>query len=500
MFDFSELIAKHARERPDKIALADVEGGVTYREFDQRARRVANGLRGLGVKEGDRVIFVGRNRMDYFELLVAAAKTGAVMVSVNWRLAAADIAALIEDSTATTVVVDDEFVDLVPPGIPNRILSGAEFAAWREIQTDDDVACRSGSDTVIVQSYTSGTTGRAKGVLVTNQMFELSVRTGPIGFGIGEDSVIAAVMPVYHMGGVMMFAYAMAQGATAVTMGAFDPDGLLDLVEEYGITFMALAPVMLSMIIAAQDERPRAISSIDSVVVSGQAPTAKQLEEFARLPEGSVRFGYGSTELWGIVTAMPLEDKTGVRATSAGAPFEWVELAVFDPVSGERLAPGQKGELRGRTQQSTPGYWQRPEESEALYTESGWMRTGDIAYLDEDGYLYLTDRLKDMIISGGENVYPVEVERVLMEHPDVEGVAVVGRPHEKWGEVVCAFVVLKPSSTLSPEVLIEWSRDKLAGYQRPREVLILPQLPMNATGKVLRTELRDRLLGRTAVS
>lgn len=491
-FSLPERIRANARQNPDKLAVTDLEQRLSWAELDRRVDQVATGLHELGIGPGDRVSFIGRNGLSFYELYFALARLGAVIAPLNWRMTGDEIAALLDDAHAKLVVVDDEFRGLIPPGV-RAITSGAEFDSWRDQHGRGAFDGPYAPGDVVVQSYTSGTTGLPKGVLITNRMIEISWRTSREEYvGVGPDSVVLITMPVHHVGGTGPAVYTVAEGASLVLTSAFEPEQSLDVIERYGVTFMALAPVMVSMLAEAQRTRPRDVSSLKCILYGGQSISSKAVEKIISALDIELSQAYGMTEVaGGPITRLARADHSGPRRLSAGRPVTAYQVAVFGP-DDEQLPPGTVGEIRLKSEQTTPGYWHREEATASLYRD-GWLCTGDAGYLDADGYLFLTDRIKDMIVTGGENVFPAEVERVLIDHPAIQEVAVVGSPDDKWGETIAAFVVTEPEQTATGEEIIAWSRDKISGYKRPRQVIVLPELPKNASGKILRRELRASL-------
>ncbi|GAA4554559.1 AMP-binding protein [Pseudonocardia xishanensis] len=491
-FSFPASLADQVALRGDKVALVDGEISITYRELHRRSDLVAAGLAGAGVAPGERVVYIGHGRLEFFELLYGAAKLGAVITPLNWRVTDEEIAALIADTRARFVVVDDEFAALVPDGV-RRLLTGADFGSWRERQEGGLVPCRAPSpDDVVVQSYTSGTTGLPKGVLLTNRMYESYIRICPT-YGLDDRSVIGLPQPVHHVGGNATFSMGLTQGGTVVLFRAFRVDNALDLIERHRVTFLTLAPVMLTMLVRAQHEHPRDLSRWDAVMYGGQAISEAAIREIREILETRLFQAFGMTETCGAVTNLEPDEHTGGLALSAGRAFPWNEVGIFDPVTLEPCPDGEVGELWIRSVQCTPGYWNRPEATSALYAPGGWLRTGDVGYLDRAGYLFLTDRMTDKIVTGGENVYPREVESVLLQHPSVDDLVVVGGPDEKWGETVVAVVVPVAGGCLTADELLSWTQDRIAGFRRPRRVVFVDQLPRSAEGKILRRELRGSL-------
>jgi acyl-CoA synthetase (AMP-forming)/AMP-acid ligase II len=492
-FNYPDLVRAWAEELPDGLALSDLTTDLTWAQVDERSDRVAAGLQALGVAADERVVYIGKNSLAFYELLYGLAKIGAVAAPLNLRLTADEIHQLADDTGARLAVVDADLEHLLG-GRLQVIHTGPEFDEWREAQPREHVAGPTHPDVTVVQSYTSGTTGLPKGVLITNRMYEVTCRIQDELYPPGPGNVWGVFAPVHHVGGTTPAVYSVHSGGAMVLMPAFDADGVLDVIESRRVTFAGLAPVTFSMLADAQKARPRDISSFTSAMYGGQSITSKAVEHIFGILPMEIFQSYGMTEVaGGPITRLNREDHFGPRRLSAGVPTGPYDVAAFGP-DDERLGVGEVGEIRLLSEQTTPGYWGRPEATAELYVD-GWLRTGDAGYIDEDGYLFLIDRIKDMIVTGAENVYPAEVERVLIDHPAIAEVAVVGAPHEKWGETVAAFVVLAPGTTLTEDELIEWCRPRMAGFRRPRQLHVIDELPKNLSGKILRRELKAGLWG-----
>jgi acyl-CoA synthetase (AMP-forming)/AMP-acid ligase II len=490
-FSLATLLAAPLRQHPEKVAITDGSDDISFRELDRRAGQVARALTGLEVQPGERVVFVGRNSAEFFESLIGTARVGAVLAPLNWRLTASEIAGLVADARARVVIADSEFVDLVPV-VEHRIFGRDAFGAWRESASSPLPDCAPSPDDVVVQSYTSGTTGLPKGVLVTNRMYESAARLAGV-YGVTVDSVVGLPMPVFHVGGSVGGVIALAQGASVVSPRVFEPASMLDLIEKYGITWMPLAPTLAAMIGREQVSRPRNIASWTAATYGGQPITRAMQDEITSALNIRLFQAYGLTETAGSVTCLRPEDHRDELLLSAGRPVEWVELGAFDIATGARLGANQIGEIMIQSDQNTPGYWQKPDATAALFSSDGWIRTGDVGFVDERGFLFLADRLNDMIISGGENVHPIDIERALEQHPGIREAAVVGEPHDTWGESVVAFIVVNDGSILAETDVIDWTRTRLAGFQRPRRVVIVDQLPKSSEGKLIRHQLKSVL-------
>ncbi|WP_018178697.1 class I adenylate-forming enzyme family protein [Jongsikchunia kroppenstedtii] len=496
-FTLDHALRVLAAGRPDAPAWSCHHESVTYGELLDRSEQVAAGLRAAGVRPGDRVVHISRNRGEWFEILFGCARVGAVLASINWRLPASDIAGLIADSGASVAFVENDFVAAaVDVGL--RVVFGDEYAHWRDAWSGAHGGPESfvpTSDIAVIQFYTSGTTGAPKGVVIEHRNLGYLMRAGRY-WRLEAGSVTAAAMPFFHMGGSAWGLVALLTGGHCVVVSEFDPPAFLDLLGEYSVTNMLVAPTMLQMLLSVRDVADRDYGAMRSIVY-GSAPISRPLLQAAiDVFDAPLIQIFGLTESCGGIVQLDPEDHHGDLLRSVGRPYPWVELEVHGH-DGTRLGTGETGEIWVRSPQCAAGYWRMPDETTRLHTPDGWLRTGDAGHLTADGYLYITDRFKDMIITGGENVYPADVERVLVEHSAVAEVAVFGVAHDKWGEEVTAAVVLRSDADVAGPEILEWSRSRLAGFMRPRSVHILDELPRNPTGKVLKHVLRQHDWSKT---
>jgi long-chain acyl-CoA synthetase len=359
-----------------------------------------------------------------------------------------------------------------------------------------DPGRRGAAGDAVLQLYTSGTTGVPKGVLTTHRNLAAAAETSPY-WEFDAESVSLTPMPTFHIGGIGWAFLGLWNGATTVLVSEFVPEHVLDLMEQLGVTNSVLVPTMLRMLTSVPDAARRDFSALRSIAYGASPITTPVLTAALATFRCSFYGIYGLTEsTGGIVQLDPADhDPDGPRRHllgSAGKPLPWVELRIADPETSAELTAGEIGEVWVRAPNVTPGYFERPEETAAAITPDGWLRTGDGGYVDADGYLFLTDRIKDMIVTGGENVYPAEVEEVLSRHPDVAEAAVIGVPDEHWVEAVKAVVVPGAGRAPTADELIAFSRAHLAGYKVPRSVELVDELPHTPTGKVLKRELRAR--------
>ncbi len=495
----ADVVREHAQERGDHIAVRHDEAALTYAGLDDRSNRLANALLALGAREGSRVAYLGRTAPEVIELLFAAAKVGAVLVPLNWRLAPPELAALVNDAGAPVLVAAPPYLDVAAELAQSRgahvVTVGAEYEDILAAHEPVDPGRRGETHDVIVQMYTSGTTGVPKGVLTTQRNLAAAAETSPHWY-FDASSVSLTPLPMFHIGGIGWAFLGLWNGATTILVSEFVPVGVLDTLERHRVTNAVFVPTMLKLLTDVPGAVGRDYSSLRSIAYGASPITTPVLKAALRTFRCSFFGVYGLTEsTGGVVHLGPQDhDPDGPRAyllRSAGKPLPWVDVRVVDPDSGVDVQPHEVGEVWVRAPNVMAGYFNRPEETAAALVD-GWLRTGDGGYLDTEGYLFLTDRIKDMIVSGGENVYPVEVEEALAQHPDIAEVAVIGVPDERWGETVMALVIPRPGAALAADELTAYARERLAGYKLPRIVRFVDELPRTPSGKVLKRELRER--------
>lgn len=489
-----DLARALAARYPDRVALRFNGEDLSYAGLDEAASRIANGLIAKGLRKGDRIAYLGKNDPAYFQLLFGAAKAGLVMVPLNWRLAPAELDWIIADAGLHFIVAGDGLAAQLAPGLD--VLDREAVPAWRDAQDTSDPMVPVAREDIAVQLYTSGTTGKPKGAMLSHGnllVFRAQpVERQPEWNRFTADDVSLITMPVFHIGGTGFGVQTLAAGATGLIAREFDAGQVLDFIAHERLSKIFVVPSALRMLI----DHPRA-KSVDysriRTILYGASPIPLPLlrEAIALFRCGFVQM-YGMTETAGTISALTPEDHDvagNFRMTSAGRALAGVEIRILDE-AGQPLPPGQSGEICIRSPSTMQGYWNRPEATAEALTSDGWFRSGDAGTMDDAGYVFLQDRIKDMIVSGGENIYPAEVEAALSEHPDVQEVAVIGVPSVKWGEEVKAVVVPRPGRSLAGADLIAWARGRIAGYKLPKSVDIADALPRGPTGKVLRRELR----------
>jgi fatty-acyl-CoA synthase len=506
--NLADMIRAQAKTRGSSVAY-EFEGRQTsFAQFDQLTNRVANGLKALGVKPHDRIAYLGKNSDIFFELLLGAMKANVVMAPVNWRLAAPEIAFIVADCKAPVLFVGPELVAQARairsqlPDLRTIITTegGApewqDYAAWRDAQNADDPRVEISRQDIAIQLYTSGTTGKPKGAMLSHANLLNLVETGegekPDWNKWTENDISLVAMPVFHIGGSGWGLVSLYHGAMGVIAREFDPTKVLDFIEHSKITKLFMVPAALQFVVRQPRARQVDFSRLKYMLYGASPIPAALLKECIEVFGCGFVQLYGMTETTGTIVALPPEDhiEGSERMRSAGKALSGVELAILDP-DGKRLAPGEVGEIATRSGSNMAGYWNLPEATARTLGRDGWLRTGDAGYMDKDGYLYIHDRIKDMIISGGENIYPAEVESAICDHPDVAEAAVVGIPDDTWGEAVKAIVVLKQGKQATASDIVNFTRTRIAGFKTPKTVDFIDALPRNASGKILRRHLRD---------
>jgi fatty-acyl-CoA synthase len=500
---------------PDKLAIIDAgkdpELRLTYREWNQRVNRLANWLRHeVGVEYRDRVAILARDGIEHLDLIYACGKLGAIHTALNWRLHWRELVGLIEDTTPQALLYSDDFIETVAQvdaeihNLPFAIhhylhLEGDGIAGSLDYEStiatspDTPVTCETlEKEDIACLIFTGGTTGLPKGAMISHRQINWNVLNTVI-HDLTHDDIYLCVFPLFHAGG--LFAYMSSQvvfGNTSILTRQFNPQQVLELIEREGVTVFAAVPTMYQMLTQAPNWEQADLSSL-RFCTSGGAPLPVPLvQKYAE--EKGVRFkqGFGMTEYGPGLFALPAEDAIR-KAGSIGRPNFFVDVRVMDD-DNSPLGPNEVGELVLKGPSGCSGYWNNPEASAAVIDDEGWFHTGDMVYHDEEWYFYVVDRKKDMFISGGENVYPAEIEAVLYKHPAVHMCAVIGVPDPKWAEVGKACVVLKPGAKATEGELIAHMQQHLARYKVPKSVEFLAELPISAAGKILKRELRDRFV------
>ncbi|WP_108786629.1 long-chain-fatty-acid--CoA ligase [Erythrobacter sp. Alg231-14] len=498
---FDEIMNHWAANRPNGTALEHEGRSASFAEVDVLTRQLIALFKANGIAKGDRIAWLGKNSDRHCLLYIAAGRMGAVLVPIGWRLAPPEIAYILGDTGAKLVFTGEGFAETaqsVASQLPNKPHVIDADAAMAEAAAMDPASYEPPhQDDPILQLYTSGTTGNPKGVQLSNSnLFELRILGNQAGVDWNhyeEDDCVLFAMPCAHIGGTGLINNSIANGVRCRVDAEFTPDGVLSAIEA-GATHLFIVPAALQMVV----QHPKAAETDFSklkFLMYGAAPMPLELlkEAVKTMPNAGFVQLYGMTETTGTVTALGPEDHSiegNQRMRSAGKAIPGANIEIRGPDNKE-LPFGEIGEVCIKSPSNTAGYWNLPEATASTIDAEGWVHTGDAAIMDVDGYVYIQDRIKDMIISGGENVYPAEVESAMYGHPAIAEVAVIGIPSEKWGEEVKACVVCKPGHELDANDVIAYTRERVAAFKAPKTVDVIPELPRNASGKILRRQLRD---------
>lgn len=482
-----------------KAALRFAGREISYAELAANGRKLANALAAAGVGHGDRIACLARNSAEYHEILIGAATLGAVLVPLNWRLTASELRWILNDCGAVMLFAGADFADMVSimaadcAALRQVITMDDAYPLWRDAQTDTPTAAAVAPDDVAVQLYTSGTTGRPKGAMLSHRALlafrSLPPEQQPEWNRWSDDDVSLIVMPQFHIGGTGFGLQTLCAGATGLVMTEFDAGQVLEAIERDNLSKIFTVPSAIRLLLDHPRARAVDYRRIRTMVYGASPIPLELLREAMMVFQCGFVQQYGMTEACGTICVLPPDDhhvEGTPRMRSAGKALPDVEIAILGP-DRSPLPAGAIGEIAVRSPTLMQGYWNLPDATAEALTPDGWFLTGDAGDLDADGYLYIRDRIKDMIVSGGENVYPAEVEAVLLRHPDVQDVAVIGVPDARWGEAVKAVMVAKDRDAAA---IIAWARGELAGFKLPKSIDFVDALPRNASGKILRRELR----------
>jgi fatty-acyl-CoA synthase len=495
------VLAHHATRSPGKPMTVFEGETTTYGEMATRVAALAAGLQDRGVGRGDVVGLLSYNCPEFLETLFAANRLGAIAMPINWRLAAPEVRYILEHSEARVLVCDETTVGVAgdaTKGMEATLLRAylgrsapAGWTALADLRGDPGAVApvSAAGDEIHRLMYTSGTTGHPKGVMLTHANLAWKNLAHVVEFGFTGDDLGLACGPLYHVGALDLTTTSLiAAGASVIVHRAFDAAAVVDELERSRVTTVWLAPAMVNAIMALPGVEQRDLSSVRVIINGGEKMPIPLIERIQRtFPSAWFADAYGLTETVSGDTFLD-RDSVITKLGSVGRPCLHLELDVWDE-GGRSVAPGERGEIVLRGPKVFAGYWRDPDATAKAFA-GGWFHTGDIGVRDEDGYLWIVDRLKDMIVSGGENIAGSEVERVLYEHEAVVEVAVVGRPDERWGEVPVAFVVVRAGAAVTPDELVEHCRANLAKFKVPKDVTFIDALPRNPSGKVLKRELR----------
>ena len=491
MESLDQWIEDHAAERGAHPAVVFETESTGYADLHARVLACAAGLREEGVREGDRVAFCGLNRVEQLEALFACARLGAILVPLNNRLSRGELASQLAHADPALALATDGFgpeLAAAAPGLRVRDLDAVPFQAV----APGAAPARAGRLTSpLLMVFTSGTTGVPKGAVHTQSALRHTVENGVAHQGLGAGDRILTVLPLFHVGGLNIQTLpALAVGATVLLHRRFDPTAALEAIARDRPTQALLVPATMQALLEHPAFEATDVSCLRGLNTGSSVVPAHLIHGFLErgVPVGQV---YGATETG--PTAVVLDYADGAaHVGSCGRPARHTRLRIVGK-DGREAGPGEVGELQLSGPNLFTEYWENPEATAAAFVDGGWYRTGDTGSRDEAGYVHIADRLRDMVISGGENVFPAEVENVLGEHPEIREIAVLGRPDERWGEAVVAVVTLAPDSALDLDALRDWARDRLARYKHPRELIVLDELPRTALGKVKKHVLREKL-------
>jgi fatty-acyl-CoA synthase len=492
-------LSRRAQLNPDNTALIFRDERWTYAELNRLTNKVAQGLHAQGVNPGDRVGFLGLNHPRFFFTLFAAAKLDAIFVPLNFRLTGPELSFIIRDAGLHTLVYEEAFaaiVDSIRGDVSVREYvcaveqSGARgFESLLHDQRDSDLDYPVAMSDVALIMYTSGTTGRPKGAMLTHGNIIWNNINALLADDATSEEITLVVAPLFHIGGLNVTPLlAFLKGATVVMEQMFEPGMVLENIEKYRVTSMFGVPAMYLFMAQHPDFATRDLSTI-RVLSCGGAPVPEALIKIYAARGLPFNQGYGLTETAPFASFLPSSMATEKLGSAGIAPF-FTDVKIVDD-DGREVPDGERGEIVVRGPNVMKGYWNRPDATAEVLID-GWFHTGDVGIRDADGYFFIVDRKKDMIISGGENVYPAEVEDALYQHPAVKEVAVIGVQHPSWGETVRAVVVRKDGASLTEQELIEFTQDKLARYKQPKSVVFVNVLPRNPAGKVLKFDLREK--------
>lgn len=503
------LLSHNLKVRPDAEAIVHNDRSITYRMLGDRVQRLAGGLKSLDLQAGDRVAFLALNSDAYIEYLMAVPWAGMVINPINIRWSPAEIAYSLEDSGTKILMVDSHFSRLVEEILDktNSVETivyidtdgsgvSQEWVSYEGLIADSDAVkdeMRNGDDLAALL-YTGGTTGFPKGVMLSHD----NIMSSTMGFVVGSEMPhgprMLHVAPLFHSAGLMAVFGTFLQGGTHVIVPTFDPKSIVAKVVAHEVTDLLLVPAMIQMLLDSKEFSSKAFGLVQRLVY-GAAPMPVKLLQRLRsaLPHLSLIQGYGMTETAPVICVSPPSNHTeeaisSGKFRSAGLPAPILQLRIVN-AAGEEMPVGEVGEIIVKGPNVMKGYWNKPDQTAAALRE-GWLHTGDGGYQDEDGFVYIVDRMKDMVISGGENIFSVEVENAVIQHPEVEQCAVIGIPSDEWGETVHAVIVPATGKSPTLESIQEFCKQRIAGYKCPRSIELQESLPLSGAGKLLKSELR----------
>lgn len=510
-----DILRKSARNYANKICLTDAGRTFSYGEIDSRVNRFANAVARLGLAKGDRVAVLLRNGHHYVETYFAMAKAGLVIVPINVGLSTDEAAQIVRQAECACCIFDDEHAALVGAMRPqlasvrHYIATGRTdvavhgFEALLAREADDEPTIRPAAEDLALIMYTSGTTNAAKGVIATHRNIVANINTMTIELRVAPEDVTLLFMPLFHNGGLWPLLTHFYRGGSVVLQPRFQEAPVLAAIEAYRVTVLNLVPTMLTRLLAHADFAKTDLSSL-RLVMHGGGPISRELLRRMMQVFGAKRVytSLGCTEANGMLSSFPAEDHAlegplAGKLGSVGREAIGVEIRILGE-DGREMAPGEAGEIVACGDNISPGYWKMPEETAATF-KRGWLHTGDLAYRDSDGFIFVVGRKKDIVISGGENIACAEVEQAIAEHPAVREVAVVGVPDEKWGEAVMALVLVHPDrgTPIGEQELMAFCQSRLAAFKRPKHIRFVDDFPRTALGKIDKGGLRKIYAARS---
>ncbi len=509
-----DALYRHAQGKPDAVAYRSGERVLSFSDVERASNRIANALAALQVGRGDRVACLTKHHIDCLLLTLAACKLGAVCMPVNWRLAPSEVAYILTHGEARFIMADAVFIGPLLGGAADGGVSSVRklvcteaasdgfegFAAWYGAHDERFQAVAIAPDDAALQLYSSGTTGLPKGVVLSHRGLLSTGRTVAQDWKFDASGVLGNPLPTFHVAGMTMLLLTLYTGGQRAAYSDFDPAVFIDAIARHRITHSFLVPAMLLFMLQSPAAAQGDYRSLQLIAYGGSPISDQVLEDAMRLFQCDFLQVYGLTEVSGPATFLSQQDHRDAATRpellrSAGRPIGGARLRIVDPITRQDVPEGGTGEIWIESERNLLEYWRDPQATQNAYPEGrnprgGWFRTGDGAYL-KDGYLFIHDRIKDMIISGGENIYPAEIENLLMKHPAVADGAIIGVPDAKWGEAVKACVVLKPEAQASQSDIIDWMRERLAHYKCPKSIDFVDEMPRNPSGKLLKRVLRE---------
>ena len=500
------IVRTHGTQSSSAPCLTEDSRTRTWGELYERSSRVANALRAAGVEAQDRVAFLDKNSIEHFEVFYGCALINAVSVDVNWRLAAPEVEFIVNDASAKVFIVHKDFLPILEAIQSNLthaklvvVIGGGggdiDYESWVAAASPDDPKVVAAEEDVAFQLYSSGTTGRPKGVMLTNTNFFSLLPAAKDMWKLSPDMVNMVAMPLFHIGGGGWATAGQYVGCSSIIVRELDPNALIQMIGQHRITHGFVVPALLQFMLMMPAMENADFSSLRLIVYGASPISLDVLTKSVEAFKCDFMQVYGLTETTGATTMLPPSDHDPSgpnthRLRSCGIPTPGVQVRIVDSSTGNDMPTNEVGEIWVKAKTVMKGYWNNPKATEEAINAEGWFKTGDAGYMDADGYIYIHDRVKDMIVSGGENVYPAEVENALMSHPGIADVAVIGVPHDKWGETPKAIVVKAPGVEVTEAEIIAYAKERLAGFKCPTSVDWIDALPRNPSGKILKKDLR----------